>query len=122
MRKRLLTIICVLLLCVATLAWATHESNNALASSEVSATVAFADAKYTFTLVNGGPDPVYVKVWMGNDTPAAITTATSGAFKVNSGESVTWQFAGGYETGIGYRGFSHICAAGLTATSRWWAK
>lgn len=100
--------------------WAAPYSDNALASSDASATVTFASARSSMTVVNDGANPVYVRAWSGAETPAAVTTATAGIVKINAGESVKIDWTSGMG-GIGLIAYSHICGAGLTTTSRVWA-
>jgi len=101
------------LLAVAGMLCAAQESNNALESTATVANVAFTGAKQDVQWVSSCTNAVWVRVWAGNETVAAITTASSGAFKVAAGESMKWTWKS-QDGGIGFTSFSHITAAGAT--------
>lgn len=121
MTRRLLTAVLALALAGGAYA-AADEGSNALASTDASATVTLVAPIQSLVITNDGANPVWVYVWDGTETPAAITTAKAGARKINAGETFGWEFSGGADGGIGFRAFTHICGAGLTTTSRWIAK
>jgi hypothetical protein len=116
---RRLTALLVLALALAGagLAYAAAEGSVALATSDVSATVTFAQARQSVMFDNrAGTQTITIKLWEGCDTPAAITTSTSGVFRVPAGavNGATFPATG---CGIGYIGFGHITGAGLNNTS-----
>jgi hypothetical protein len=99
------------------MAYAAAEGSVALATSDVSATVTFAQARQSVMFDNrAGTQTITIKLWEGCDTPAAITTSTSGVFRVPAGavNGATFPATG---CGIGYIGFGHITGAGLNNTS-----
>lgn len=120
MIRRLAALVVILALAFSPAALAASQGNNALGSTDASATVTLTIAADTLFFANDGANAVYVKPFSGCETAAAITTATSGALKVNPGEKVT--FPPVSRCGLGIISFSHICAAGLTTTSRWFAQ
>lgn len=122
MRRRLLlppggVLIVVALMAGGVLAWAA-ESNNAVASGEVSATIALARQRKEVHVTNDGPAPSWVYVWECDQTPTAITTSTSGARKILPGEG--WGLSFPPETSA--CAVTHITAAGTTATLRLFAQ
>ena len=108
-------------------AWGAPESNNALESTAVVAVVSFTTAKQDVQWVSECTNAVWVRVWGGDETVAAITTASSGAIKIAPGESQTWSWKA-QDGGIGFKAMSHITAGGATCeaagagTSKWLAK
>jgi len=122
MNRRILMFLGVL--AFATLAWAvTPESGNAVSATETSALVTFANTHRSVLIVNDGTtDYVAVRVWQESETPTAITITTNGAIRLPPGAAITFGWDDSAEIGIGYKGFSHICASGKTATVRWLAK
>jgi lipopolysaccharide export system protein LptC len=122
MNRRILMFLGVLAL--ATYAWAVApESGNAVSATQASALVTFANTHRSVFIANDGTtDYVTIRVWQESETPTAITTTTNGAIRLPPGAAITYGWDDSAEIGIGYKGFSHICDTGKTATVRWLAK
>lgn len=103
--------------------------SNSAAVDSSSDTVTFSTFKTSLTLINdaASANELYARVFHCGDTPAAATTASP--IRLEPGESVTFNFAGGPEaqgaglsSSVGYCAFSYIAAATETATLRYLAK
>ena len=124
-RTRLLlaALAAVVLLAVAGMAGAAHESNNAVSATDTAGYHGFSSPKRSVLVINDGSDPAWVRVWLPTDTIAAVTTATAGAFKLAAGERLRLDLDEKAEPlALGYQGVGYICDTSGTATLRIFAK
>lgn len=118
MKRKIL--IAALILAVAGVCWGAPDSGAPTATTS-SATVTMDEAYRVVLIKNECSVDLYVRVFSGSETAAAITASVAnGVVTIPAGASQTWYYDSA-EGGIGYVSFSHITASS-TCAFEWNAK
>jgi len=98
-----------------------NPGTTPLSVTSTSQSVTFSSKRSSVIIQNDdATNEVYVRLFVCGETISAATTTSGKELKAT--EKASYSFNSRSEAGIGYCGFSIVCAAAETASVRWQAK